>query len=322
MDSVWNGVFSKFFHSRKFTILVFCSYSENTSVTNLDQHLSSKHKIELATKSTKNKQKNILDSFFQPQKKHKTAEAKADSQFLFNRNVVLSFCRDLERFSKIERPGFRDFWEKYNSKYELPSRTTLERAGLDDAYQCCKLKMIDLLKKACDHGSMTFDCWSDNVRQRAFIGYTYHFLSENWSIKTAVLKVSTFPRPHTAERIRDNFIETLNEFEIAEKKISVVTDGGANVVKCTDLLKLERSNCISHAAHLLIAKDLFKHDSMGEIRDLFAKLCTIQRKMLYKYDQLKELDSVQKNEKLFDALELFANMGGFQSKILLNKIFK
>lgn len=219
-----------------------------------------------------------MESFFPPSKKPKTSANKIDSQFIFNRKLLLSVCRDLAPFSQVEKEGFGQFWNTYNSVYKLPCRATLEIGCLDDLYACCMKKMIDFLAKTPDHASITFDCWSDNAKQRSFIGYTYHFLNKDWEIKTAVLKITALQRPHTGERIRDNFQETLREFGIAHKRISVVTDGGSNVIKCAELLQIKRAGCVTHAIHLLITTDLLKHTSMEGIRQLLAKLRAIQKK--------------------------------------------
>lgn len=252
-----------------------------------------------------------MESFFPLSKKPKSSANKIDSQFIFNRKLLLSICRDLEPFHHVEKDGFREFWTTYNSTYKLPCRSTLEIGCLDDLYTCCMNKMIDFLKKTPDHASITFDCWSDNAKQRSFIGYTYHFLNKQWEIKTAVLKVTALQRPHTGERIRDNFQDTLNEFEIAHKKISVITDGGSNVKKSAELMNVNRAGCISHSIHLLISTDLMKHTSMEQIRNLTDKLRKIQRKMLFKYDELKALDTLQKNSNLIDVMQRFAQMGKF-----------
>lgn len=250
-----------------------------------------------------------MESFFPPSKKPKSSPNKADSQFIFNRQLLLSICRDLETFNQVDKEGFRHFWYTYNSTYQLPSRSTLEIGCLDDMYSCCIEKMIDFLKKTPDHATITFDCWSDNAKKRSFIGFTYHFLNQNWEIKTAVLKVTALQRPHTGERIRDSFQETLAEFGICHKRISVVTDGGSNVIKCAELLNVKRAGCVSHGIHQLIATDLLKHASMERIRDLLDKLRATQRKLLFKYDELKALDTQQKHKNLIDVMQRFAEMG-------------
>lgn len=250
-----------------------------------------------------------MESFFPTAKKTKSNAS--DSQFNFNRQLLLSICRDLEPFSKVEKSGFRQFWQTYNSSYKLPCRSTLEISCLDDVYTCCISKMIDFLKTTPDHASITFDCWSDNAKQRSFIGYTYHFLNENWEIKTAVLRVTALQRPHTGERIRDNFQQMLKEFGISHKRISVVTDGGTNVIKCAELMNVKRAGCISHSIHLLITTDLLENPSFEKIRNLLDKLRAIQRKMIYKYDELKQIDNQQKNKNLFELMQRFAQMGNF-----------
>lgn len=287
------------------------SYSASTSSSNLIDHLANKHQTVITTTTAAIKQKSLMESFFPPTKKSKSNAPKIDSKLIFNRQLLLSICRDLGTFHQVEKEGFREFWNIYNPNYKLPCRSTLEIGCLDDVFTCCMNKMIDFLKKTPDHATITFDCWSDNAKQRSFVGYTYHFLNKNWEIKTAVLKVAALQRPNTGRKLRDNFHETLNEFGIADKKISVVTDGGSNVKKCAELLGVRRSSCISHGIHQLITTDLLKHDSMEEIRNLIVKLKTIQRKMLYKFDELKTLDIQQKNKNLIEVMERFAQMGTF-----------
>lgn len=222
-------------------------------------------------------------------------------------------CRDLAPFNLVEKEGFRDFWSIYNQNYKLPCRSTLEIGCLDDLYACCVEKMTTFLRNTPDHATITFDCWSDNAKKRSFIGYTYHFLSQSWEIKTAVLKITALQRPHTGERIKDNFRETLVDFEIAHKKISVVTDGGSDVKKCAELMNLNRAGCISHKIHRLITADMSTDDSMRDIQNLLIKLRAVQRELLFKYDELKALDAERKNKDLIDVLQRFAQMGTFRN---------
>lgn len=212
--------------------------------------------MSMPSPSAAKKQKSVMEAFFPPDKKQKAYEVKSDSQFIFNRQLLLSMCRDLAPFNLVEKEGFRDFWSIYNSKYKLPCRSTLEIGCLDDLYTCCVKKMTAFLKNTPEHATITFDCWSDNAKKRSFIGYTYHFLSQSWEIKTAVLRITALQRPHTGERIKDNFRETLTDFDIAHKKISVVTDGVSDVKKCAELMNLKRAGCISHMVHRLITADM------------------------------------------------------------------
>lgn len=296
---------------------LFSSYGSNTSVTNLQQHLTHKHDITVPSTSAVKKQKNVMESFFPAAKKRKT---NADSQFIFNRRLTLAICRDLDGFNKVEKAGFRQFWAQYNSSYKLPCRSTVEIGCLDDLYACCKNRMIEILEKSPAHATVTFDCWSDSVKKRSFIGYTYHFMSDDWKIKTAVLKVGYLQRPHSGEKIKNDFQQTMSTFNLEDKRISVVTDGGPDVVKASELLNVRRTGCISHVIHRLIAHDLLggkDEDWMltispvKEINRLFRKLRRIQKALMYKYEELKSLDTEQKKKHLVEALEQFAMLGMF-----------
>lgn len=226
----------------------FFSYGMGTSVTNLLQHLTHKHDIAVPSSSSMKKQKSVMESFFPVSKRTRTS---VDTQFIFNRCLTLAICRDLDGFNKVEKPGFRQFWNQYNSSYKLPCRSTIEISALDDLYACCKIRMIEMLEKAPVHATVTFDCWSDNVKRRSFIGYTYHFMDENWEIKTAVLKVGSLQRPHSGEKIKNDFQRTMSTFKLERKRISVVTDGGSDVVKASELLNVHRSGCISYHSRFI-----------------------------------------------------------------------
>lgn len=293
--------------------IFYCSYSKGTGSTNLDTHLQHVHKTFLHSTQKDINQKSLMESFF-ASKKRKSTDSSEQSQYIFARQVVLCVCRDLLNFNFVEGAGFKLLWaSKYvNSKYKLPCRATVELSGLDDVYNCCKTKLIEVLAKAPDHCTITFDCWTDNVKRLAYVTYSYHFM-KNWEIKTAVLKTGAFPHPHTGQRLKEDFEETLTQFQLREKIITVVTDGGSNVKKASELLRIYRANCISHATHLLISCDLLKHDDMEELRELFSKLRQIQAKLVYKYNEMKEIDTSDKQQKVIAAIKEYAELGKFVS---------
>lgn len=208
----------------------------------------------------------------------------------------------------VENKGFLGFWEYLQNTLELPCRSTISIGALDDLYSCCRTKLIDRLKNTGPHATVTLDGWSDSHKHISYVTYTYHFL-ENWTMKTAVLKTASFSHPHTSKRIKEDFNDTLSEFNVLGKRISIVTDGASSMKKAAELLSVFRFGCVGHIAHLLFRKDLLKNERMQPLRDLKIKLTKIHRKLMYRHEIMNEMheDNMQRN--ILALLEEFKEMG-------------
>lgn len=67
---------------------------------------------------------------------------------------------------------------------------------------------------------------------RSFLGITAHYLSEEWSLKSAVLGCNRVVSRHTAENIMLWYEKIISDFHVKEK-IKHVTDSGFNMKKAS-----------------------------------------------------------------------------------------
>lgn len=285
---------------------MYYSYASTTGSTNLVVHLESKHEITISSTHSVEKQRRISNVIFPNKDSESLREPK--SNFMFFRQLALWFCRDLVTLDTVERKGFVDFWKYLQNTFELPSRSTVSIGAIDDLYICCKNKLIGRLTNSGQHATVTFDGWSDSHKHISYVTYTYHFI-ENWALKSVVLKTGSFSHPHTSKRIKEDFIDTMAEFNILDKRISIVTDGAKSMIRAAELLSVFRFGCVGHIIHLLFRADLLKHESMQPLRDLKVKLSQIHRKLMYKHEQLAELHSETIQDKILVLMEEFKEMG-------------
>lgn len=266
--------------------------------------------MKLPSSATADKnQRKLTEAFFPDPKKRKPNmdQNKRQTQFIFIRQLVVWICRDLLPYQTVCRPGFKEFWEQNDSgNKKLPSRTTISIKGLNDVYTCFKDRLIEKLAAAPDHGTMTSDMWTDKYKRTSYITYTYHYMSESWEMKSAVLEVAKFEHPHTGKRIVENFKSLLCEFKLAAKKMTVVTDGESAMEKACKDLKLHRLHCIAHRIHLLLCTDLLKHTNSKRLEPLFIKLRNIRTALIYRHEELKKYDDEEKQKQLFKAVVEFA----------------
>lgn len=288
--------------------IIHSSYAHSTGLTNLLSHLQNKHEITISTARTQEKQQQLTNVFFPAG--GNASESNSKSSFVFFRHLTLWFCRDLVPLNTVDKKGFNDFWAYLQTEFELPCRSTISIGALDDLYVCCKNKLIERLTSSGSHATITFDGWTDNHKKVSYITYTYHYI-EDWTMKTAVLKTGSFAHPHTSERIKEDFEGTLAEFNVLNKRFSIVTDGASSMIKSAELLSVYRFGCVGHIIHLLFRKDLLKHDSMDDLRTLKTKIQKIHKKLMYRHETLGAFNDEINQKKILELLEEFQEMGIF-----------
>lgn len=94
---------------------------------------------------------------------------------------------------------------------------------------------------------------------------------------------------HTSQNICDDFWCVLKEYGLENKKIVCVTDSAANMVAACRLIGNHRVPCIAHKTNSLIQKDMLHHPSVKEIPALLAKIREGQKKLIYRFDELRQL---------------------------------
>lgn len=248
------------------------------------------------------KQKKISDSLF-GNVAVKSISNSRDKAFIFARKIVLWICRDLLPFTIVSNNGFQDFWSSVNSDNsiaKLPTRTTISCEALYDVYKCVKSKVIDFLDSAPENGHITFDAWTDNHKKLSYTTYTYHFIDKSWNMRSTVLKTSYFPHPHRASDLVVDFNNMRREFGLEAKHLTAVTDGGSNVKKCTELLDILRLGCVAHSCNRLIQHDLLNCDDIeiNELRTVIAKMKKVQRALIYKFEELKNIHERDQQNKI------------------------
>lgn len=126
---------------------------------------------------------------------------------------------------------------------------------------------------------------------------------KDWTICSTVLKTARFDHPHTAASLSDNFRLVTNEYSLGNKSLVAITDGGSNMIRCLELLNIERIGCVLHSCNRLIVHDLMKNDLMKPFQNILSKLKKAQRKLCFKHAELKEKAEKDRQDKLSLMLE-------------------
>lgn len=90
----------------------------------------------------------------------------------------------------------------------------------------------------------------------------------------------------------------IESFEIQDKDICLVTDSGTNMISASKKLNLPNYNSIAHKIYRLITHDFLTDTKMTEIKELIDKLSQIQKAILYKHDEMAQLEAEKQNENM------------------------
>lgn len=109
------------------------------------------------------------------------------------------------------------------------------------------------------HVAITTDIWT-SMNTDSYLTMTVHFLSQT-QLKTLVLCTKKLDCNHTGANICEIMREELNKWNIFEKVVAVVTDGGANIKSAVRHMGLSHLPCTAHKLNLIVQKALELSDN-------------------------------------------------------------
>lgn len=116
--------------------------------------------------------------------------------------------RDLRPFSTLECNGFRKMVQALNPSAQVKSRRTYTRM-LDIQYEQVFMKVRQSLEDVTDC-AICFDYWT-SVSKHSYISVTIHYITEGFTMETAVLQTIEVPGHHTAAVTAENVLQIVQD---------------------------------------------------------------------------------------------------------------
>lgn len=235
-------------------------YKKAVSTGNLLSHLREEHNINSTHLSN---EKINIRRFFES---HRQSEQLGKSQKITDKkkelidSITVWFCRDFLSFHEIEKDGLKDFFKLHGivqNESDLPHPSTLSRNSLSRVYNDCVFAVKTKINEDNPSAiSLTMDAWTDNYRHIPFMTFTLHWISPTETkLRSCTLQTNFFPHPHTADNIVEELKKVLTEFNLNSKIITLITDGGSNMIKAARDMKVSRVPCVAHGLHNLVMVD-------------------------------------------------------------------
>ena len=185
------------------------AYHGNTSV--MKSHLEAKHAAEYRKMlgETSGSGQLKASAFFQPTFKQFVGQSgmpltKARQDFITGKLVQMC-AQDCRPMSIVEGAGFKDFCAALNPQYKVPVKATV-KAHLELKYNEKKAELLSQLKD--QDVAFTTDLWTSHGKQ-AYITVTYHYINDDWMMRSGVLATKHMPETHTGLHIAQRIDEII-----------------------------------------------------------------------------------------------------------------
>ncbi|MGH0161218.1 UNVERIFIED_CONTAM: hypothetical protein FKN15_040477 [Acipenser sinensis] len=173
------------------------------------------------------------------------------------KSLVKFICKDMRPISIVEGDGFREFCSEMESRYQIPSCTTISR-NIVKLYDTTRANVKQILHD-CKDIALTTDGWT-SLATDAYVTVTAHCITDSWERQDFVLQTKELRGSHTEENVAECISEILDDFNIRESVIAVTTDNALNYVNAVErYLNLVNIPCVAHTINLAILDQSKEH---------------------------------------------------------------
>ena len=165
-------------------------------------------------------------------------------------------AKDMQPISIVEGAGFQHMLHCLEPRYEVPHRKTFTEKLLPSLYVKEKDAVMSITGAA-NYYAITTDCWTSRANE-AYVGVTFHTVTNDWQLHHCVLTNEELPEQHTAVNLAQTLENVLQEWKLDSTKVSGATvDHAANIQKAvTDILHWTSLGCFGHAINLCVRAGL------------------------------------------------------------------
>lgn len=169
--------------------------------------------------------------------------------------VMNMFIKDYQPFSMVEDEGFKSLMKVLAPNYTLPSRKYLSNTLLNNMYQNCHDKTLEMLNSA-KSVCITTDHWT-SLKNENYLGVTAHYIDSEFTMNHKVLQCMKYEGRHDAVTIAKELRRVLIDWQISNKVLIFVTDNAYNIVNAVKLeLKKKHYGCFAHKLNLCVQHSL------------------------------------------------------------------
>ena len=217
------------------------------------QHLKRKHPCKNIVKSVEKQKQMKLDTFA------KKRACSAERVGVISNRIADMIIKDLRPINIISGHGFQELISFLEPRYHLSSHTHFTHL-IERKCTSVKQRIWDLLHEQAEFTAVTADLWT-SVATESYLTVTYHYLNEQWKIKSVISGTLPLSESHTATNISAWIKELVAESGLkSDKVVAFVHDNCKNIENAGNTLEEEHGwlslGCAGHTLQLYVNSSL------------------------------------------------------------------
>ncbi|KAE9537283.1 hypothetical protein AGLY_006306 [Aphis glycines] len=236
--------------------------TENTfspSTSAISSNLSSEHLISSQFSEPPSKRPRQLKLFGST----KVNELSDSEIKAIDKSLIKMIVADYQPLSLVENVGFIEYTKKLQPLYSIPSRKVLTSKLLPQEYNVILLKIKFILLNVNDL-SITTDIWTSDSN-KSYITVTCHFIFDD-QLYSPVIATKEVSDRHTGQNIAVTLTNIFNDWNIANKIITEVSDNGSNIKNAINEHLLKHHHpCVAHTLNLSINEAINGNSDINQI---------------------------------------------------------
>lgn len=179
----------------------------------------------------------------------------ARKQDQIDRQLVKMIVKGHHALRIVEEPDFKILVDMVSHcpGYQLPTRKTLSETLIPKIYQELFEQIQERIQKT-QAICLGTDGWTATTSD-SYIAITAHFINEDdTSLSSALLGCVQYTERHTSANLMALLKQTIQEWQIAHKVGSIVSDNAANVTGAIRLGGWRPIGCFAHSLNLMVQR--------------------------------------------------------------------
>ena len=174
--------------------------------------------------------------------------------------------------SIVDKPSFRERIEKLNENCAIPHQQTIKETHLPFKEKLI-VNSITTEMKGLTSVYVTVDIWT-NRQMRSFIGFTAHFVDNDFDLKSRLLCCEHFAERHAAVNTANRYEDVVMRYQIDGKVRRIIRDNASSMKKAFELSLTDMKAREQEAAKMKSDEDLHFSDK-GNLQDPEVDLNTL-----------------------------------------------
>ena len=133
-------------------------------------------------------------------------------------------------------------------------------------------EMKQKLKTEAESVCLTTDIWTSSVND-AYLGLTAHYIDEAFKMKSILLDCTVLSGSHTADNIKENVVRIVQNWNLKDKVLIIVTDNASNMRSAVDKMDFKHFGC--YTLNLIVKSCTLENTADEEVQRIIIKVKTI-----------------------------------------------